>query len=95
MDHNTSSIGDLIKAFLKANKLEDKMEEVDFRGKWEEIVGPMIAKHTVDIRLNSGKLTLRLNSAPLRHTLSFSKSEFIAKLNAGIGQELIREIELK
>ena len=95
MDNNTSSIGDLIKAFLRANNLEEKMEEVDIRGKWEELAGSIVAKHTVEVRLRKGKLFLKVNSAPLRHTLSFSKTEFIEKLNASIGHELIKELELR
>ena len=95
MDNNTSSIGDLIRAFMKANKLEEKMDEVDIRQKWEDLAGTMIARHTKEVHLRNGKLILRLNSAPLRHTLSFSKTEFIEKLNASLGQDLIKEIELR
>ena len=95
MDNNTSSIGDLIKAFMKANRLEEKMDEVDIRQKWEELAGTMIARHTREVNLRNGKLILKLNSAPLRHTLSFSKTEFMEKLNASIGQNLITDIELR
>jgi predicted nucleic acid-binding Zn ribbon protein len=95
MDHNTSPIGELIKAFLKRNKLDERMEEVDIRNNWEKLAGKLIAQHTKEVRLRNGKLILKLNSASLRHTLSFSKTEFIDKLNDSIGRKVISEIELR
>ena len=95
MDHNTYTIGDLVKAFLKAHGMDEKMQELDISEKWEEIVGPVIANHTKDIKLKGKVLTLRLNSAALRHTLSFSKTEFIGKLNEALGKEMIDDVILK
>ena len=95
MDHNTHTIGDLIKAFMKRNNLEERIEEVDINQNWEEIAGPIVAKHTQRLVLKNQVLTLYLNSAALRHTLSFSKSEFIEKLNTSLGKELIKDIVLK
>ena len=95
MEHNANSIGNLIEAFFKKQGLEEKMEEVDINHNWTEIVGPVIAKHTKSIRLKDRKLILYLNSAALRHTLSFSKSELISKLNDSLGKELIDDVVLK
>lgn len=95
MDHNTSPIGELIKAFFRRHKLEERMEEVDIRNNWEKLAGKLVAQHTQDVKLRNGKLILKLNSASLRHTLSFSKTEFIDKLNDSIGQKIISEIELR
>ncbi len=95
MNHNTNSIGDLIKAFLKTRGLDEKMQEVDFAEKWEEIVGPMIANHTESIKLKGQILTLKLNSAALRHTLSYSKTDLILKLNEATGKELVKDVILK
>lgn len=71
------------------------MEEVDIRNNWEKLAGKLVAQHTQDVKLRNGKLILKLNSASLRHTLSFSKTEFIDKLNDSIGQKIISEIELR
>lgn len=95
MDHNTRSIGDLVKAFLKAKGLEDKMETIDLKENWEKLAGTVIARHTRSLQLKGQILTISLNSAALRHTLSFSKTEFMEKLNEGLGKEMIRDIVLK
>ena len=95
MDHNTHNIGDLVKAFLKQYRLDERIEEVDINDNWEEIAGPVISRHTKSLRLKDGVLTLNLSSAALRHTLSFSKSDFIKKLNESLGKELIQDVILK
>jgi predicted nucleic acid-binding Zn ribbon protein len=95
MDHNTKNIGDLVKAFLRSRGLDERMEELDLADKWEELVGPMIAKHTVNIKLKNKVLELKLNSAALRHSLTFSKSDLIQRLNEALGKELIQEVVLK
>lgn len=95
MDYNTKSIGDLIDDFLKKRGLEERMEEVDINENWEKLVGPMIAKHTTSLQLKDQVLTLKLNSAALRHTISFSKSDLIEKLNEKLGKESIKEVVLK
>ena len=95
MSYNTQSIGDLIKIFLKKKGLDQKMQEIDLIENWEQVAGPMIANHTKNVAFKDGLLTLSLNSAALRHTLSFSKSDFIEKLNGALGKELIRDIVLK
>jgi predicted nucleic acid-binding Zn ribbon protein len=95
MDHNTNNIGDLIKVFLKKRGLNEKMVELDISENWEKLAGKMVAQHTESVKLSNKTLTLRLNSAALRHTLSFSKTEFIQKLNQGLGKEMVTEIVLK
>ena len=95
MDHNVSPIGELIKVFLRKSKLKERMEEVDIRNNWEKLAGKLVAQHTVEVRFKNGRLLLKLNSASLRHTLSFSKTEFIKKLNESIGQQIITEIDIR
>ena len=95
MDHNTTPIGELIKVFFRKNGLSERLSEVDLNQKWEEIAGEIISKHTKTIKLKNRKLILGLDSAALRHTLSFSKTEFIQKLNESMGKNLIDDIEFK
>lgn len=95
MDHNTNSIGDLIKAFMKQRGLDERMEEIDINNEWEDIAGTVIAKHTVSVKLKGDTLILQLNSAALRHTLGFAKAELIEKLNERFGHEKIKDISLR
>lgn len=95
MDHNTKSIGELINAYFNKRGLTERIEEVDLNENWEKLVGPMIAKHTQSVGLKDKVLTLKLRSAALRHTLSFSKSELIDKVNTAAGKEIVEEVILK
>ena len=95
MNHNTNSIGDLIKAFMKRRGLEEKMEQVNIVKNWESIVGTVISNHTESVKLKDKTLILKLNSAALRHTLSYSKSDLIQKLNEASGKELVNNVILK
>ena len=95
MDHNTNSIGDLINAFMKRRGLDEKMEQVTIIENWEKIAGSIIANHTESVKLKNKILTLKLNSAALRHTLSYTKTDLIKKLNEASGKELVIDVILK
>jgi predicted nucleic acid-binding Zn ribbon protein len=85
----------LINRMLRAYGLGDKIDEIDLIKKWEELVGPMIAKHTTEIYFRQKKLFIHLDSAPLRQELSYARQKLIKKLNESAGKELVEELILK
>ncbi len=89
---NDSTVTELIDLWLKQYGLNGKYREFRMLQSWAELMGPMIANRTNDIRIYEGTLYIQLSSATLRNELSFAKSKIIKSLNEKAGEELIKEI---
>lgn len=75
--------------------LREKMDELDITTGWDEAVGPMIARHTKSVRLRKGRLSVRVDSAPLRHELGFMRETLVEILNRRAGRTVVEEIVLE
>ncbi len=89
---NEQSLGDAIQHFINKMGLRPKMIEAEIIANWEEIVGDMIAKHTLDLSLNKKKLTLRFDNAALKQEMSYAKSNLIENINKRFGREIINQV---
>jgi predicted nucleic acid-binding Zn ribbon protein len=63
-------IQDVLKLWLKTNKVSRRVDESALFEQWKEIVGPGIAEHTRVIDAADGELVVEVNSAPLLQELS-------------------------
>jgi predicted nucleic acid-binding Zn ribbon protein len=92
---NQQTIGEVIREFLKQNSLDKKLLHALVIKEWENIVGPLFAKHTQSIYFHEKKLVLEIQSPSLRNELLMQKSILIEKVNKTAGEQLITEIVLK
>ncbi|HQW04264.1 MAG: DUF721 domain-containing protein [Flavobacteriales bacterium] len=92
---NEQSLNTAMDQFIDAFGLREKMDELDITTGWDEAVGPMIARHTVSVRLRKGRLNVRVDSAPLRHELSFMRETLVELLNRRAGRQVVQEIVLE
>ena len=92
---NTQKIDDVIKEYLKALKIDDKLKEVNLIKSWDEVVGKTIARSTKDIFIKDRKLFVKLNSSVIRNELFMLRDGLKKALNDRAGEELIDEIILK
>ena len=91
-ESNEQTLGEAIQHFINAMGLRPKMIEAEIIANWEEIVGKIIAKHTLDLSLNRKKLTLRFDNAALKQEVSYSKSKIIDNINERFGREIINQV---
>ena len=91
-DGNTSSLGDAIRKFLDSYRLTDKFNEGGIREAWEKVMGTPVLHRTLDLKLHGRKLTVKLNSAPLRQELSFETEKIRTALNKELGQDFLEEV---
>ncbi|MFZ1658284.1 MAG: DUF721 domain-containing protein, partial [Flavobacteriales bacterium] len=61
---------------------------------WDELAGGMVAKHTVAVKLRRGKLYIKVDSAPLRHELTFMREALKSSVNARMGRNVVQEVLL-
>jgi predicted nucleic acid-binding Zn ribbon protein len=89
------SIGSVIKEYLKENKFDRKLAEVDIVSSWELIVGRPIARATSKISIKDGTLHLHMKSSIVRHELLMMKSDLMRAINDRAGFEIVKEVILK
>lgn len=68
--HGVASIGDILKRWLRENKGTKRIDQGQIFARWSQIVGDPVASRTRVVDLNSGELTVEVNSAALLTELS-------------------------
>lgn len=89
------SLGSVIKDYLKENKFDRKLAEVDIVSSWESIIGKQIARATSSIFIKDSTLHLHLKSSIVRNELLMIRSDIIRAINQRAGFEIINAIVLK
>ena len=92
--YDVQPLSDLIKAYYEQHKGPGYLDELKILQSWEKVVGPFIAKHTIDLNIRNKMLFVRLDSDALRTELSYSKSLLLKNLNDVVGKEIVTEIVL-
>lgn len=85
----------LIKSYIKENKLEDGLENIEVNNLWHETMKNGVANYTTDLNLKNGTLYIKLKSSALREELSYGKEKIIKLLNEKLKKDLIKKIVLR
>lgn len=88
-------LSQLLKSFVKDNKLEAGLDQVEVREAWIQLMGNGVNNYTESVNLNGQNLHIKLTSSVLREELSYGKEKIISMLNEHLGKELIKELYLK
>jgi predicted nucleic acid-binding Zn ribbon protein len=92
---NETTLGDAIKAYLKAMGLDRKLKEHQLMNSWEDTLGKAVAAGTEKMYINNRVLFVQLNSSIIRQELQMMKTALIARLNQNVGEDLISDIVLR
>jgi hypothetical protein len=92
---NQQSIGELLSAFVKENKLDSRLQEVELISTWKKIAGEYIANHTTEIKIYKGVLHLQLDSPACREELMYKRTEVMNEINKVAGKLIIKEIVIR
>jgi predicted nucleic acid-binding Zn ribbon protein len=89
---NDISIGQALDLMVTELKLKGKLDESRIRERWAEIMGKPIAKYTSSISLRDGKLYIKVESAPLRNELNYSRDKIKEMFNKEIGEGVVKDV---
>ena len=89
---DVQQIKDLVLRNLRVQGLETPLLQKRLVESWPEIAGPAIARYTTDVKLYNQTLYVSLSMPALRADLSMRRQEFIQRLNAHVGAQIIAEI---
>lgn len=90
-----SSLADVLKTFIEANRLQGGLDKVDVREAWKNVMGPGVNNYTTDIMLKNSTLYVALSSSVLREELLYGKEKIITILNEELRRDVIKKIVLK
>lgn len=90
-----TSLGEVLKEFIQANRLQTGLDKVSVREAWHSVMGDAISKYTTGVKLDRDTLHVSLNSSVLREELSYGKEKIIKLLNEELGKDLIKKLVLR
>ena len=88
------SLADGLKDVFTEYRIEEKLDIVEIRNKWNEIMGGAISNKTASLNLNNGILTIKITSSVLLQELSFAKEKIRSHMNDALKKEIIKEVIL-
>ena len=89
---NDQTLKQAVEDMLKAFRLDDKLRQFKLIDSWEKIMGPTVAKRTVEVKMYGKKLFITLSSASLRQELFQEREKLKKLLNDEAGGEVVDEI---
>ena len=92
--NDSFKIDDLMKSFVKENKLEKGLDKVNVEAAWRVMMGNGVNTYTTSVKLHKDVLYVELSSSVLREELSYGKDKIIAMLNESLGKNLITKLIL-
>ncbi|MDP9202725.1 MAG: DUF721 domain-containing protein [Gemmatimonadota bacterium] len=89
-------LANVLGAFLKESKLEERVEQASVVPEWESLVGKQIATVTKPISVTpDGTLFVAVKTNGWMTELSLMEPQLLRALNAKAGRALIRKIRLQ
>jgi hypothetical protein len=89
---NDQTMKEAVESMLKAFRLDGKMQQLKLIASWEKVMGPAVARRTVEIKFIGKTLFITLNSAALRQELFQERERLVKLLNEENGGEVVGEI---
>ncbi len=91
---DNTDIKNLINTFLKENKLENGLLDLEVKKVWFEVMENGIANYTKEINLKNKTLYIKLSSPALKQELSYGKEKLKNLINQKFEKEIINRIVL-
>jgi len=93
--NNESSVGDVLKEIIEANKLQPGIDQVAVKDAWKNLMGNGVNNYTKNILLKGNTLYVELSSAVLREELSYGKDKIIKMINEELRREVVTAVVLR
>ena len=87
-------IKNLVDVFLKKNKLEKGLLNIEVEKVWHDLMRNGIANYTNDVSLKNKTLYIKLSSPALKEELSYGKDKLIKLINDRFKETVVEKIIL-
>ena len=89
---DVKSIKDIVLQSLRVNGLEAPLLQKRIVDSWQEVVGEMISRYTLNVYIENQTLVVRMSSPALRQELSMRRDYYVELLNNKVGAKVIYNI---
>jgi len=89
---NVKSLGDVLNTLLREEGLETPLLQKRLIDSWDDVMGPAIAKYTLNKFISNQTLVVHLSSPALRADLSMRRKQIVMLLNQAVGRIVIADI---
>ena len=89
---DVKSIKDIVLQSLRVNGLETPLLQKRIVDSWQEVVGEMISRYTLNVYIENQTLVVRMSSPALRQELSMRRDYYVELLNNKVGAKVIYNI---
>ena len=91
---NNIELKNLINTFLKKNKLEKGILNIEVKKAWFDLMNNGVANYTTDVSLRNNTLYIKLSSPSLKEELSYGKEKLIKLINEKLEEDVVEKIVL-
>ena len=91
---NNIELKNLINTFLKKNKLEKGLLNIEVKKAWFDLMNNGVANYTNDVSLRDKTLYIKLSSPALKEELSYGKEKLIKLINEKLEEDVVEKIVL-
>ena len=91
---NNKELKNLINKFLKKNKLEKGLLNLEVKKAWFDLMNNGVANYTSDVSLRNKTLYIKLSSPALKEELSYGKEKLIKLINERLKENVVEKIIL-
>lgn len=85
----------VLRQYLHAIGADVRIREIRALQKWDEVVGRVISRDTIDIDLRQGVLTVKFKSPLIRNEIMARRSEIIRKINEAACEDIVKQLVVK
>ena len=89
---SSNHIKDILKQYLKEEKIDQRFNEKKLISMWSEIMGPLIANRTSGIFIKNKVMFVKLTSAPLKQELTQAKPKVLKLLEEKMGEQIVEDV---
>lgn len=84
-----------LQQFLDKSKLKSRMQSLQIKDVWAELMGTTIAKYTDEIQLINHQLIISTSMAPLKQELVYQKEKIRNRINEYFNDHVVHEVIIR
>jgi len=88
------SFSELFGSWVEENDFSNEVLVANIKVNWSDIVGKVIANHTLKVDVLLPKVYLKLDNSSLKNYIEYERKDIIQKINEYSKKELITELIL-
>lgn len=92
MLQRAQAIEDVLRRVIGQLGISRRLRETDAVRCFADVVGEQISQRAEAVRIENGKLYIKVNSPTWRQELSYRKAEIARSLNEALGEQVVEDL---